>query len=120
MVSPLVGARTLDIGGWLYGLLSAGISSFGGAIAAGFGPAIVDPADFNMQHPALMLKTAAIGALLAGIISMAKFLSTQPLPAVREITTMRQTVTPATLDAPKTIDTVKEVHTELIDTPKGL
>ena len=46
----------------------------GGAIAAGFGPAIVDPGDFNLQHPALMLKTAAMGALLAGIISMAEFL----------------------------------------------
>ena len=52
----------------------------------------MDPGDFNLQHPALMLKTAAMGALLAGIISMAKFLSTQPLPAVKEVTDTTKTI----------------------------
>jgi hypothetical protein len=115
MVSPFAGARSLDIGGWLYGLASAGISSAGGALAAGFGPAAVDPKDFNFQHPALMLETAAIGAGIAGVISMGKFLSTQPLPSVKEVTATTQTITTAGASTPsKIIETVTEKHLEPI------
>jgi hypothetical protein len=114
MIGILTAASQLDYAGWLRGLFSAGISSFSGAIASAFGPALVDPKDFNLQNPMLMIKTAAIGAAISGIVSMAKFLSAQPLPAMKEVTKTVQTLTPATESEPKTLTTVKEVHVEPI------
>lgn len=108
----------LDLWGWLRGLFSAGISSFSGAIASGFGPALVDPNDFNIQHPMMMIKTAAIGAAISGIVSMAKFLSTSPLPAVKEVTSTVQTTTGGTAP-PKVVETVTEKHVEPIAPPAG-
>jgi hypothetical protein len=112
-------ARGLDVAGWIRGLLSAGISSAGGAIASGFGPAIVDPNDFNFQHPALIFKTAAVGATVAGVISMGKFLNSQPLPPFKEVTSTVQTITPAPGAPPKTIETLTEKHLEPMDKPDG-
>ena len=117
MISALATAQRLDYEGWLRGLFSAGISSFSGAVASGFGPALVDPKDFNLQNPILMIKTAAIGAAISGVVSMAKFLNAQPLPGVKEVTTTVQTLTPATQSEPKTITTVKEVRVEAIKGP---
>ena len=51
----LVAAGNLDVYGWLRGLLSAGISSFAGAISSAFGPALADPRDFNLDHPAAQI-----------------------------------------------------------------
>ena len=111
-------ASNLDYNGWLRGLFGAGISSAGGAISAGFGPAIVDPNDFNMAHPAMMIKTALIGGAVAAIISMSKFLQAQPLPSIKE-SIVRQVVTPATATTPQTTKTIEDVHTETITpTPK--
>ena len=114
----LTKASSLDLGGWLRGLFSAGISSFAGAIAAGFGPALVDPKDFNLQNPMLMFKTAALGAAIAGIVSMAKFLSTSPLPPLKEVTTTVQTVSGGTAPT-KVIETVQEKHVEPVTPPEA-
>lgn len=117
-MSIVMKASNLDVRGWLRGLLSAGISSAGGAFSAGFGPAVLDPNVFNLAHPAMIVKSALIGAGVAGAISMAKFLQSQPLPEMKEVTAMRQVVTPATPDNPSTtIDTVKETRIAPIDTP---
>ena len=115
MPAMLANAAQLDFMGWLRGLLSAGISSFAGAVSSAFGPALADPRDFNLDHPAMMFKSALVGAGLCGIVSMAKFLSTSPLPAVKEITTTTQTVTGGTAP-PKVIETVQEKHVEPIST----
>lgn len=106
-------ASQLDLMGWLRGLLSSGISSFAGAISSAFGPALADPHDFNIDHPAMMLKSAAVGASLCGIVSMAKFLSAQPLPAVKEVTNTVQTTTTGTAP-PKIVETVTEKRIEPI------
>ncbi len=119
-MNMLDAASELDLIGWLRGLASAGISSFSGAIASGFGPMLVDPRDFNMQHPALALKTAAIGAAISGVVSIAKFLQTSPLPSLKHVTTMTQTVTGSgTGDGSKVIETVKETHTESMPAKKA-
>lgn len=107
----LTNASQLDLWGWLRGLLSAGISSFSAAIASGFGPALVDPHDFNIEHPMMMIKTAAIGAAISGIVSMAKFLSASPLPVVKEITSTVQTTTGGSAP-PKVVETVTEKRIE--------
>ncbi len=115
MIAAIAIASRLDYAGWLRGLFSAGISSFSGAIASAFGPALVDPKDFNLQNPMLMMKTAAIGGAISGIVSMAKFLNAQPLPGVKEVTKTEQVITAATDTTPKVITTIQEKHTEPID-----
>lgn len=113
MMNLLATAGDLDFRGWLRGLVSAGISSTAGAVSSGFGPALADPHDFNIDHPLMMLKSAAVGAALCGIVSMAKFLSAQPLPGVKEVVKMTQTVTASgTGDGSKIVETVKETHVE--------
>ena len=113
----ILSASNLDISGWIRGILSAGISSFSGAIASGFGPMMVDPQDFNIQHPAKAIETAAIGALIAGAVSIAKFLQTQPLPELRQVSTTVQTVQSATPETPKVITTIQESHVEPMPPP---
>ncbi len=112
MPQMLTTMTQLDVWGWLRGLVSSGISSTAGAIASAFGPALADPHDFNLEHPMLMFKSAAVGAGLCGIVSMAKFLSTQPLPAVKEVTSTTQTVSTPGGAPTKVIETVTEKHIE--------
>ena len=120
MIAVFATAQRLDLSGWLRGLLSAGISSFSGAITSAFGPALLDPKDFNVQNPAMMLKSAAMGAGLCGIVSMAKFLNAQPLPAFKEVTTTMQTTQVDDPRVPdKVITTVKETHLEPTGTGDG-
>ncbi len=113
MIAAIATAQRLDFGGWLRGLFSAGISSFSGAIASSFGPALVDPMDFNLQHPLLMIKTAAIGAGISGAVSMAKFLNAQPLPGLKEVTKTEQ-ITTVGDQPPKVTTTIQEKHSEPI------
>ncbi len=112
MIAAILTASRLDFDGWLRGLFSAGISSFAGALGSSFGPAMIDPKDFNLQSPLLMFKAALVGAFISGTVSMAKFLSAQPLPAVKQVETTIQTVTPSPGAPPKVTETVKETRTE--------
>jgi len=118
MPALFTNAAQLDVWGWLRGLLSAGISSTAGAVSSAFGPALADPRDFNLDHPAMMFKSALVGAGFCGIVSMAKFLSTSPLPAVKEVTNTVQTTTVGTAP-PKVVETVTEKHVEPLPPTAG-
>ena len=77
MLSNAVG---YDWATWLMGVMRAFISGVGGAFAGGAGPGLVDPDHFNMSHPALLLKSMFVGALISGIVALGTFLHTHGAP----------------------------------------
>lgn len=111
-------ASNLDIDAWLRGLFSAGISGGASAVVGGFTVSGMDPHDYNFSQPKFYILVGALFATNA-VVSIAKFLSTQPLPGVKEVEKTVQTITPATADAPKVIETVRETHTEKIGPDGG-
>lgn len=117
----ITNASNLDFNSWLRGLFSAGISGGASAIVGGFTVSGMDPKDFNFSVAKFYI---LIGALFTtnAIVSMAKFLSTQPLPNIKEVTATRQITTPATLDTPKVVETITEKHIEALsqDPPKEI
>jgi hypothetical protein len=107
-------ATSLDIDGWLRGLFSAGISGGASAVVGGFTVSGMDPKDYNFATAKFYI---LIGALFTtnAVVSIAKFLSQQPLPGLKQVEKTVQTITPATNDSPKVIETVKEIHVEPMD-----
>jgi hypothetical protein len=71
----LTTASKLDFQGWVRGVLGAFISGGAGSISAGFAANIADPA-----HDISIFKVMWITFLFSGIISLAKFLQTSPVP----------------------------------------
>jgi hypothetical protein len=115
MQLPL-GFGQFDFGDWLYGLFSGFISGGATAIVSTFGVSAIDPGDVNLQHPAKFFAIMGVIFLVSGAISAANFLVKRPLPGVKQVTTMTQTVTGSTGtgdgSTTKVIETVKETHTE--------
>lgn len=74
-------AGGLDWGGWLRGVIGSIIS--GGAAAAGgsLGTIVVDPMHFNLNGGlADVLKVAGVAFTISALVSLAKFLQTNPIP----------------------------------------
>ncbi len=113
MSSLLTAAGSLDIDGWLRGLFSAGISGGASAIVGGITVTGMDPAHYNFFQAKFYI---LVGALFISnaVVSMAKFLSGQPLPGLKQVEKTIQTTIPATADSPRIIETVREIHVEPI------
>ena len=111
MIGALVTASRLDYESWIRGLFSAGISGGASAIVGGITVSGMDSKDYNFYSQKFYILVGAL-FLANALVSMAKFLSTQPLPALKEVVTTVQTLTPARGDEPKTLTTVKETHVE--------
>lgn len=118
MPTLLANARSLDVAGWIRGLLSAGISGFFSALTGAIVLPSIDANDFNIFTRKFWIALLALGASSA-IVSMSKVLSSNPLPDYKEITNTMQTITPAPGAPPKVIETVTEKHVEPIDKPDG-
>lgn len=71
----LTTANKLDWSGWIRGVIGALISGGAASIGSGFAANIADPA-----HDINIFKVMWITFLLSGVISMAKFLQTTPVP----------------------------------------
>jgi len=79
----LTTASRLDWAGWVRGIIGAFVSGGAGAIGAGTGTIVVDPEKFNVSTPQglhSLLTAMGIAFLVSGIISLAKFLQTHPVP----------------------------------------
>ncbi len=75
-------AGNLDWDGWLLGIMGAIISGGAGSISSGFGSILIDPKDFNVLQGGVKHVLALMGIVFvfSAIISLAKFLQTQPVP----------------------------------------
>lgn len=103
-------ASNLDFDSWLRGLFSAGISGGASAVVGGFTVSGMDPKDYNFQQSKFYILVFALFATNA-IVSIAKFLSAQPLPSMKQVEkTTQTTVQPG--QAPKVVETVKETSVE--------
>lgn len=72
----LTTATKLDWSGWLRGVFGALISGGAGSIASGVGVTLSDPG-----HDVNLIKVMGITFLVSGIVSLAKFLQSSPVPA---------------------------------------
>ena len=72
----LTTASSLDWGGWIRGFVGALISGGASSVASGFGASVLDK-----SHDINIFKLMALTFLFSGVISLAKFLQTQPVPA---------------------------------------
>ena len=99
-------AASLDLKGWLRGLLGAGISGGAGAVTAGFVVSGVDSEHFGVYswHFYQLIATVFCASF---IVSVAKFLMTQPLPAVKTVEKITET-TQVGAKAPVVVETLKE------------
>lgn len=113
MISPLMSAKTLDVQGWLRGVLSAGISGGASVIAGAIVLPSLDAKDFNVFTRTYYVALAAL-FFASALVSISKFLVAQPLPDFKEVTTTVQTLTPATASEPKTLTTIQEKRLEPI------
>jgi membrane protein implicated in regulation of membrane protease activity len=75
---------------WLYGLFAATVAAGAQAISGGFALAFIDPAHFNIDHPALIVKIMAAMFLFAAVPVFFAYLAQKPLPS---ITTTTETTT---------------------------
>ncbi len=106
----LIAAGSLDLSGWIRGLMSAGISGGASAITGGIVVTGVDPQHYNFQAGKFWILVGTLFAVNA-IVSMAKFLQAHPIPELKTVTTTVQTI--AVGNAPvKTVETVSETHQE--------
>jgi|SRR5689334_1953072 len=81
----------LDWDQWVYGLFAAFIGGGSGALSGGLGTIVVDPNDFNIQHPALLLKVMFWTFIFSGLPPFFAYLHQKPLPAVKTVTTVETT-----------------------------
>ena len=85
MITAIQTASKLDWDGWLRGIFSALISGGAGAVAAGFGSVILDPnKDFSTGPHGIrhLFELMAFCFAFSGVISLANFLHTNPIPTV--------------------------------------
>ena len=111
-MSFLTSANNLDLDGWLRGLVSAGISGGASALTGGLVVGATDPTHYNFSTSKFWTLTGFL-FLANAMVSMAKFLQTQPIPGFKqiEITTVQ-----TTKGNPAIVETVKETHVEPIET----
>jgi len=86
----------LDWDKWLYGLISAFIGGGSGAFSSGVGAALLAPQDFNVQHPAQLIKLMAFVFVISGAQPFFAYLHQNTLPTVKTTTTV-ETKQPATV-----------------------
>jgi len=84
-------AATINVATWVRGVVGAFISGGAGSVAAGFSATVLDK-----NHDLNILALMGMTFLLSGIVSLAKFLQTTPLPEitttqVQQTTTLTQT-----------------------------
>lgn len=66
---------------WLVGVAGAFISGGATSISAGFASTIIDPKDFNLaQGLGHTLKLVACTFVVAGMVSLSKYLALHPVP----------------------------------------
>lgn len=100
----------LDFGNWVMGLWAAFIGGGAGAFSAGLATIVVDPHDFNVY--ALKFWKVVFGTfVISGLGPFFAFLHTQPIPAVKEVTSTVQTTTGGSAP-PKVVETVTEKRIE--------
>jgi|ERR1019366_4491371 hypothetical protein len=103
-------AGNLDIGGWLRGLIGAGVSGGASAITGGIVVSGMDPSQYNFQAGKFWILTGTLFAVNA-IVSIAKFLQTHPLPDEKVVVkTVEVTSQPGT--KPTTVTTVAETSVQ--------
>jgi hypothetical protein len=74
-------ATSLDWGGWFRGLIGAFVSGGAGAIGGATGATMLDPKVFNLNDGlGITLKLMGVAFLISGIVSLAKYLQTAPVP----------------------------------------
>jgi hypothetical protein len=111
-------ASNLDVAGWLRGLFGAGISGGSAAISSSFGVTLIDPAHWNLQNgKGKLLSLMGITFTINAVVSMSKFLSAQPLPPMKTVTTTLETVM-GEKPGPVIINRVEETHSEPVVLPK--
>lgn len=103
-------AGNLDIAGWIRGLASAAISGAASAVSGAIALPSLDSVQFNIFTRHFWIAVMAIGGG-SGMLSLMKFLATEPLPPTKVVTTTTETVIGMT---PQPIITkkVEETHTE--------
>jgi len=69
-------AGRLDWGGWLRGVFGALISGGASSVASAFGTVVLDK-----NHDLNVFAMMGITFVFSGLISLAKFLQTQPIPS---------------------------------------
>jgi hypothetical protein len=79
MIAAVANATRLDWSGWIRGIIGALISGGAGSIASGFGAKIADPG-----HDINVFKLMAITFAISGVVSLAKFLQTEPVPKTEQ------------------------------------
>lgn len=110
-----LGFGDLDFADWFKGLISAFVSGGAGAV----GTAIVAPA----LTPTLAVGTGKffvlVGSvfLMSGVIGMANFLRTKPIPDMKTVVKQAQTITEVSPTSIK-VNTVTETHTEPVQEVK--
>jgi hypothetical protein len=113
-----LGFGEVDFGDWFRGLAAAFIG--GGAGAFGAGVANV------MNHPGTTIwrtefwSTVSTVFVIAGLINMFAFLRTKPIPDMKQVEKIVQTITAATSETPKVIETIKETHVEPLEPKESL
>lgn len=74
-------ATKLDWASWLRGLIGAFVSGGAGAIGGATGATMLDPMTFNLNAGfGVTMKLMGVAFLVSGIVSLAKFLQTSPVP----------------------------------------
>lgn len=86
MELPVGFGKSLDVGTWSYGLLAAFIQGGSSAISAGIGVSVLDPKDWNLGVGKFYALMGTV-FLISGGLKVATYLSGNPLPTVRTITT---------------------------------
>jgi hypothetical protein len=94
MMTMMATGKRLDWDGWLLGIMGAVISGGSAAVGSGFGTMIVDPDHFNILQGGLRHMLTVMGVVFAfsAIVSLAKFLQTNPVPAVVDKTGAEKTI----------------------------
>lgn len=74
-------AVKLDWSGWVRGVVGAFVSGGAGAIGGATGATMLDPMTFNLNTGlGVTMKLMGVAFLISGIVSLAKFLQTSPVP----------------------------------------
>jgi hypothetical protein len=97
---------TLDVDGWIKGLLSAGISGGASAVTGGLVVSGLDPAHYSFNAGKFWILTGSL-FMANAIVSVAKFLQGQPLPVSKIVEKTTET-TQVGAKPPTVVQTVKE------------
>jgi hypothetical protein len=108
-VKLFAAAGTLDINGWVRGLMSAAISGGASAISSGTLAPALAPEQFNVYDRKLYILICGTFCFSA-LVSVMKFLQTHPIPDERivEKETVKTTIQPGT---PTTVEHTMETTT---------